>query len=201
MRILVIRHAESTANADGRISGTGDPELSPRGIHQAEAVSEAIATISKKRPVASIYTSRSRRAAMTASAIAANLPGSEVISVEALREMDYGDWEGMRFNDLGDPVHILRQFENSDFAPPGGECVNDLFSRVSSWIERDANTIGDKTVVVVTHLGPTKALAIWALMADLSLFPRLRISNASITQIAVSSTSRFLLSLNEHAEM
>ena len=42
-QILLVRHCESQANAEGRIEGRGDSPLSEEGLRQAEKVAALIA--------------------------------------------------------------------------------------------------------------------------------------------------------------
>ena len=66
MRLLLIRHAESEGNAQGRLQGRKEYPLSERGITQAAALAERLTPV----PIAAVYASPIRRAAETAEAVA-----------------------------------------------------------------------------------------------------------------------------------
>lgn len=196
MRLILVRHAESAANAAGLISGTGDPELSERGLFQAEAVGAILGKSLDLSNVA-IFASPSRRAASTAGAISAALDGVYVNITFELAEMDYGEWEGRSIAEIGSPAEIIRMFEDPAFAPPGGESVTELYGRSVSWARLIASEHDEGTVIAVTHLGPVKCFALWGLSAGVELFPRIRVSNASLTRVDIRGDLRTLISLNE----
>jgi probable phosphoglycerate mutase len=88
-RILVLRHGESTWNAEGRWQGQADPPLSPRGEQQAHAAAAQL------DPVDVVVASDLRRAARTAVIIAAELGDPPLVFDERLRERHAGDWQGL----------------------------------------------------------------------------------------------------------
>lgn len=195
--IWVVRHAQSLGNHAGLFIGRTDSPLSEKGIAQADAVGFEIARRAVR--VTRIVSSGSRRAVQTASAIAEALGAGELLEQDdRVREMDYGDWEGRAFADVGDPIAVAKLFSNPVFAPPGGESVELLCERTRQAIEDySQGTEPGAVSVVVTHLGPAKASAMWALNCDESCFPRIRIDNASITRIYSSSAGSYMISTNE----
>ncbi|ABD53821.1 histidine phosphatase family protein [Jannaschia sp. CCS1] len=71
-----------------------------------------------------------------------------------LREFDFGAWDGLGFEEVGnrDPV-LSRAFwdDPGDVTPPGGESWNDVATRVSAAITRHMAAHGD--LIVVAHFG------------------------------------------------
>ena len=88
-RIYLIRHAETTWNAEGRLQGSLDAPLSDRGQRQVDH----LVAVMQEVPLAAIYSSPLQRALETARplGVARRLP---VGVVEAFREMGQGEWEG-----------------------------------------------------------------------------------------------------------
>ena len=86
-RVLVVRHGESTWNAEGRWQGQADPPLSPEGVAQARAAAAALG------PVGGIATSDLSRASATA-AILGKKSGAPVREDRRWRERRAGPWEG-----------------------------------------------------------------------------------------------------------
>src|ERR1700680_1413671 len=76
-RLLLVRHGESTWNADGRWQGQADPPLTERGRLQASLAAQALGSID------AIASSDLERAAETASIIAARLGLEPVLSEPA----------------------------------------------------------------------------------------------------------------------
>src|SRR5580765_6857553 len=88
--LVLVRHAESTWNAEGRWQGHADPPLSDAGRAQAEALAEDLAG----ERFDAVYTSDLARAAQTAEIIARRF-GLPAVSDPALREVDVGSWSGL----------------------------------------------------------------------------------------------------------
>lgn len=90
MRLLLIRHAQSTENVSG-ILGTliPGPVLTPLGREQAAAIPGALAGES----IEAIFASRMQRTSMTAQPLATAL-GLETEVIEGLEEIGAGAFEG-----------------------------------------------------------------------------------------------------------
>ncbi len=87
MRLLLVRHGESTWNAERRWQGQADPPLSPHGIRQAQAAAPAL-----DRAV-TVWASDLKRARQTAELLAG--PDGSVQLDARLRERHVGDWTGL----------------------------------------------------------------------------------------------------------
>jgi broad specificity phosphatase PhoE len=150
MIVFFIRHGSTLWNEEGRMQGRRDIPLSDRGRDQVRAwrVPEPEA------PVAWV-SSPLCRAAETARI----LRGSDVPHEPALTEMDWGEWEGARVDDLRDhpgAAYAQNEARGLDFRPPGGESPRDVLLRLQPWLER----VGTLTapLVAVTHLGVLRAI-------------------------------------------
>jgi len=91
-RILVLRHGQSTWNAEGRWQGQADPPLTTLGEIQAREVASSLDAFAS---FATIVASDLERAARTASIIAAALGCGPVVLDERLRERHAGAWQGL----------------------------------------------------------------------------------------------------------
>ncbi len=96
-RILLVRHGQSTWNADGRWQGRADPPLSDLGVRQAEVAAETVGEFG----IARIWASPLVRADQTARILARRL-GLEVENDERLAERDAGDWTGKTRTEIED---------------------------------------------------------------------------------------------------
>jgi broad specificity phosphatase PhoE len=126
-RVWLIRHAASTAAPRSAI-GVSDPPLSDLGRKQAVHLA---ATMSKE-PLVRIVSSDRQRALATARILA--LPhGLDIESTAALRELDFGAWEGRSLADLWLEEPLAAKAWEGDIrsTPPSfGESVRDLERRV-----------------------------------------------------------------------
>jgi broad specificity phosphatase PhoE len=92
-RALFIRHAET--GMAGRFCGRSDPELSVQGRMQLASLTHLL---SGER-IDTVYSSDLRRACATAQAIAEVREIPRVVR-PALREIDFGQWEGLSWQDI-----------------------------------------------------------------------------------------------------
>ncbi|MBW2542695.1 MAG: histidine phosphatase family protein [Deltaproteobacteria bacterium] len=153
---LLIRHAESHWNAEGRWQGHGDPPLSDRGVAQANALASELAS----EAIDVIVSSDLRRAAETA-AILASARGLRPLLNPRLREIDIGAWQGLTRGQIertaGD---ALRRFDGGDLEvrPGGGENLREMQRRAHSAVSELIDTHPGRRLAIVTHLGVIRAL-------------------------------------------
>ncbi|MBI4759502.1 MAG: histidine phosphatase family protein, partial [Chloroflexi bacterium] len=95
MRLLLVRHGETDWNAEERYQGTTDVPLSAQGRAQAQALTSRMAG----EVLDAIYASDLQRAWQTAEVIAAP-HGLPVRPEPRLREIDFGAWEGLTFDEI-----------------------------------------------------------------------------------------------------
>lgn len=94
MRVWLVRHGATTA-PPGVAIGATDPPLSDQGYEQAGRLAAELA----RMPLARVLSSDLKRALATADAIAT--PHRLVVEpTPALREIDFGAWEGRSLADL-----------------------------------------------------------------------------------------------------
>lgn len=94
LRLLMLRHAQSTWNAQGRWQGHADPPLSTEGKQTAKAVASQYLDISR------IISSPLLRAKETAEIIAASNNLGTIATHPGLAERDLGEWEGLTRNEV-----------------------------------------------------------------------------------------------------
>ncbi|QQA42146.1 histidine phosphatase family protein [Pelagovum pacificum] len=101
-----------------------------------------------------VVSSDLQRAVSTADAICA---GRRRLSHRpALREFDFGVWDGLTFDEVAarDPELSRRFWEvPGDAAPPGGESWNTLLDRVTAETDRLIAEADGRDIVIVAHIG------------------------------------------------
>lgn len=160
-QLILVRHGETLHNVAGIAQGWGDSELSDRGRKQVAMLAERLQKIGAD----AIYSSPLQRAMTTAQAIA-EATGLPIQTLEGLREMNYGRWEGRRFLEVRktDEEHYQRWISEDEYPCPEGESHAQVLRRVKEALER---VNGVKRAVVVTH-GTAIRIAATALL-DLPL--------------------------------
>jgi 2,3-bisphosphoglycerate-dependent phosphoglycerate mutase len=145
-RILLVRHCQSRANAEGRIEGKGDSPLSESGQRQAEAVGAFIAALALGE--ATLIASSQARAIATAGAIAAAC-GWMASHDHRIREGELGWMEDLSYTDVA--RHMAeRQVKELDADLHGGESLAVVGDRVWEALN-EAMDAGDGALVLVSH--------------------------------------------------
>jgi probable phosphoglycerate mutase len=162
--LYFIRHGETDWNVLGKLQGTIDIALNDRGREQAANAAKILTDLlARDRREASSFdfvASPLRRARETMEIIrrALNLPPQQYAVDERLREIAYGEWEGLTMEqaEARDPdIYAKRLADKWVVAAPGGESYAAVQARVSDWYaELGADTI------VAAHGGTARALMV-----------------------------------------
>lgn len=163
IRVYLVRHGETDWNRDGTCMGQQDIPLNAPGRCQAELTAERFA----KEKLASIYSSDLKRALQTGEMIA-QPHGLEPIARRALREMNYGGWEGHTRAEIEKLFPESREldYEREDslsFQPPGGESRQALYQRVTREFEAICARHLDQPVLIAAHGGVIRAIVNYVL--------------------------------------
>lgn len=148
-RLGLVRHGESTANAEGWLAGWVDAPLTARGEAQAHALQPQLSAWAPER----IVTSTLERAWRTAS-LAWPHAAPPIERHAALRERHIGAWERVPRAELKADGR-LRHLVTFDGHAPGGESQRDLGRRLLTWLA--AHDDGRDTLLVV-HGGVMRVL-------------------------------------------
>jgi glucosyl-3-phosphoglycerate phosphatase len=155
VRLLLIRHGETEANAGGVYQGHSDSPLTPRGRAQADAVAAWLAT--QADTITAIARSDLGRVADTAR------PSERALRLDAhvdlrLREVDVGTWSGKTRTQIADadPEGAAAWRRGEDVARGGGETSAALRLRVWDAL-LDLAKGPDGVCAVFTHGGPIRA--------------------------------------------
>lgn len=143
-RLLLVRHGQSTWNADGRWQGQADAPLSDFGRLQAAHAAAAVGAVD------AVYASTLDRARITAEIIAESIGVGPVIVLDDLQERDAGEWSGRTRAEIEvDYPGYLAEGRR----PPGWEGDDELIARVLPSLEAIGLRHPDGDVLVVTHGG------------------------------------------------
>lgn len=183
MELYLVRHGETEMNRADVFRGRADPPLNRRGFEQAGCLSEGLAGVDFE----GFYASPLLRAMQTAEAVAGPR-GSVVRPLDHFVDVDYGEWSGLRVDEVrsrwprdfqlwvNDPARVVF---------PGGESMAGAFSRLKRGLAclRESH---DGKVLVVGH----KLVNRLVLCACLGLEPRgiwrLDQSNGAVNRITTS---------------
>jgi broad specificity phosphatase PhoE len=157
-RLILIRHAQSLANVERRIQGTGDSPLSLVGEEQARRLAAWMRANSYHAD--HLFASPLRRAQQTAEAVGAALD-LPVQLRPGLREMDMGKLEDMSEDDL--PALLEQAPSDAAFEQQYAiEPAQHFTERTLGTLHGLLAAHDGSTIIVVTHLGVIcTALAYW----------------------------------------
>ncbi|MBV9355998.1 MAG: histidine phosphatase family protein [Chloroflexi bacterium] len=190
--LLLVRHAETVDNAQLRLSGWTDTDLSARGEKQVRLLADHFLQLQLQLqlqahgPVTALYTSSLLRARRTADAIAALTRRSPIV-LDDLREMYFGELDGLSFEELRAAyAHLLERDEDADaedFVWPSGESRSGFITRVLRVINHIAARHPGGTVGIVTHGGVIASLLTILHGESPARWRKWVVPNASLTEI------------------
>ena len=181
-RLVLLRHGQTPLSVDRRYSGRGEVPLTELGEQQARAAAKRLANSAWLDGPAPVLASPLGRARQTAEAVS-EATGGELSFHDGLLETDFGEWEGLSFSEAAQQYSRLHGAWLGDpsVAPPSGESMDAVFERVGQFCARTLQQHAGRTVVVVSHVTPIKALLRIGLDVGPSLFYRLHLDLASLS--------------------
>ncbi len=134
VHIVLIRSGSTDYDLQGRIQGTLDVPLSEQGREEAVRAAEDL----RSRALSAIYCAPCEAASQTAEIIAQILK-VKVKSIENLRNLDHGLWQGMLVDEvkLKQPK-VYRQWQEhpENVCPPDGEMLSQAAERIDDAVEK-----------------------------------------------------------------
>lgn len=142
MKLIITRHGETEGNVKRILADISDP-LTPKGIKQAQAVSERL----KKEKIDIIFSSPIIRARETAKIISQKQPKAKFILVDELKEMELGSYTNKGFDEV-----------DWDLIPDDVENRLSLYERAKTIIEKVLRKYPNKIILFVAHNAINKAM-------------------------------------------
>ena len=200
MIIYLVRHGQTDGSREGRYCGAIDIPLNATGL----AMAEALASFYAGEPWAAIYASPLQRARQTAEPLCkrTGLP----LQVEAgLREIEYGEWEGVLPEEARarDPKLFADwEADPGDVAPPGGESGRQIAARAVAALEHIRARHPDGQVLAVAHKATIRVLVCALMGIDVSLF-RARIAQpvGCVTVVEFKKSGPMLKKLGDNCHL
>lgn len=200
LRLFLVRHGQSAANAAGRMQGRLDSPLTAMGERQAEAIANRVA---RESPIHAIYASPLQRALSTAQAIGRKV-NLDPILLDGLMENDIGDATGMTWEECKERWPDLiaeRANGNPGWGWPNGETRGQLGVRAAQVMNDILSYHFEGNVVVVSH-GGTLRYAMAHLMAGTEHgHPGHEFDNCAVTEVAIHGQSRHIACLNDTSHL
>ncbi len=200
MRLVLIRHAHSEANAAGILSGRlPNVHLSDKGLEQSEHLAVRLGNF----PVATLRISPMERCFETISPwinsiVLPNNPRFEPTIDQELTEVDYGTWSGKKLAILSkNKLWKTVQEAPSRMYFPSGEGIAQMQARAMTSVHEAVSSQAKGAAVIVSHGDVIKSIVASALGMHLDEFQRIVIDPASISILDFTTTKPRVLLLND----
>ncbi len=191
--LLLIRHGANDM-VHGRLAGRlPGVRLNEEGRRQAAHLAARLADL----PIEAVYSSPLDRTVETAEAIAAprSLP---IRLVEALQEVDYGEWQGAELKELY--KHELWpgvQHYPSGTRFPNGETLGETQMRIVAALDALRARHPKGIIAVVSHADAIRLATAYYIGIHIDLFQRLEVATCSVTAIGFTRMGPRLLAYND----
>ena len=193
--IYIVRHGQTEWNLLGKTQGHGNSDLTPKGIEQAELLADSMT----KYPIDYIYSSDLGRAYQTAEIIGNKL-NIEVEKTEALREMNFGTWEGRIIKDIieEDP-ELYKMWRNEPHLAkiPQGETLSQIKERTDAFIKEINEKYDGKHIVLVTHSLCARIMLLSFLDSDVKNIYRINQANTALNIIELRDYGHVVMKMND----
>lgn len=205
-RIFLVRHGEVAGNhGDAPVFvGWGDLPLNARGEKQAAQVGALL----KNEKISAVVTSDLQRAEKTGERIAEQ-HGLKVQTDAALREVNYGKWEGLSEAELHREYSqqwTARQNDPWNVAAVEGENYAQMWARFFPVWQALLQKYENQNFVLVGHNGLLRMLLCYLSGAPFENFKRFHVGNGGVSRVEVthenSKAKRIILkAVNETAHL
>lgn len=179
--IYLVRHGEIDANVARRWHGWTDSDLNDTGRLQARRMGAHLAALSPE--ISAVYSSPLRRTMDTARSLA-RLLETEPVTHDGLREWGIGHWEDQPYDVLRDKHKFFDAIaEDLDYAPPEGESINQVCSRMIGALEEIRARHAGESLALVGH-GAALAITLANLLDGAPVpFYQYHMDNTGITKL------------------
>ncbi|MCX6374575.1 MAG: histidine phosphatase family protein [Armatimonadetes bacterium] len=190
-RIYLIRHGEVAWNRENSYIGATDLPLNDEGKSQAALLADRLA----QHKIAAVYSSDLTRARQTAEIIAERL-GLPAVAIPELREVNYGEWEGVSETKLPTShpdIYDEWRLNPAEVRIPGGETFAELKERAFSAFCRIAESHPSEDVVIVGHKSVNRVILCCLMGIDINRYKQIAQGNAALNVIERRADGRFVV--------
>ena len=194
--LLLVRHGRTAANAERRFVGCSDPPLDSTGVKESQIVAGRLSQMER----GGLYASPLERARETARAL-----GPPVL-VEALQELDQGELEGKRFEEVHEEhrdFFVAWERDPTHVRVPGGESLGECRDRALAALLRVARAhVPGPPVILVTHQLVMATLVLTALGLPLRFWRMVKHGNTALDLLGFSEKGGLVVHrLNDTAHL
>ncbi|MFW6278643.1 MAG: alpha-ribazole phosphatase [Bacillota bacterium] len=197
--LIIIRHGETDWNKQHKYQGQQDIDLNQQGYQQARQTGSYLAS----RKIDALYSSDLKRAYHTAQKIN-QYQELEIQCQKKLREMDFGTWEGLTYQEIKEKNPQLLAEWNRDPAkinPPRGENLQIVQQRAKKCFQEIIADNEGKKVLIVSHGGVIKVFLATILNMDLKNYWQFNVDQTGINIIKFYEGKAIIKQLNNRSHL
>ena len=198
-QLLLVRHGQTALSRSDAFCGSSEVPLTELGREQAQKVARRLASTH----IDVLYSSPQGRAIETATPIADAL-GLELQTREALREMDFGLWEGRVHAEFAQEFPQEMQAWDSGYwtvNPPDGETQQAVIARMDPAVLELLTTHVGQRILLVGHRTALRLLIGHMLDMSLPVSRGLHLDPTSLSRLRIEGTEVRLTLYNDTSHL
>ena len=194
VKLILVRHALTVDNQKSRLSGHIDSSISEEGKEQIDKITNYL----KDFDIDKIYTTTSSRTKDTVKKLS-ELKSIEIIDKESLKELSFGDFEGLTFDEIKDkyPKEFQDMIEKGyEYKYPNGESLIDSYNRVCIELDNIISNNDDRTILICSHGGTIRNIITYLISNSYKYHWNFKIDNGSVTILEVQDGFTVITAMN-----
>ena len=194
VKLILVRHALTVDNQKSRLSGHIDSSVSEKGKEQIDKITHYL----KDFKIDNIYTTTSTRTKDTVKELA-KLKSIDIKEKENLKEISFGDFEGLTFNDI--KANHPEEFQDMirkgyEYKYPNGESLIDSYNRVCEELNQIIEQSNNQTVLICSHGGTIRNIITYLISNSYNYHWNFKIDNGSVTFLEVDNGFTVITMMN-----
>ena len=194
VKLILVRHALTVDNQKSRLSGHIDSSISEEGKEQIDKITNYL----KDFDIDKIYTTTSSRTKDTVKKLS-ELKSIEIIEKESIKEISFGDFEGLTFDEIKDkyPKEFQDMIEKGyEYKYPNGESLIDSYNRVCIELDNIISNNDDITILICSHGGTIRNIITYLISNSYKYHWNFKIDNGSVTILEVQDGFTVITAMN-----
>lgn len=194
VKLILVRHALTVDNQKSRLSGHIDSYISEEGKEQIDKITNYL----KDFDIDKIYTTTSSRTKDTVKKLS-ELKSIEIIEKESLKEISFGGFEGLTFDEIKDkyPKEFQDMIEKGyEYKYPNGESLIDSYNRVCIELDNIISNNDDRTILICSHGGTIRNIITYLISNSYKYHWNFKIDNGSVTILEVQDGFTVITAMN-----
>ena len=194
VKLILVRHALTVDNQIGRLSGHIDSSVSEEGKEQIDKITNYL----KDFDIDKIYTTTSSRTKDTVKKLS-ELKSIEIIEKESLKEISFGDFEGLTFKEIEN--RYPEEFQDMitkgyEYKYPNGESLIDSYNRVCTELDNIISNNDGQTILICSHGGTIRNIITYLISNSYKYHWNFKIDNGSVTILEIQDGFAVITTMN-----